>query len=216
MEKETRMSRYKALRERVRSEMEIEFSVSHDDNIEDDFLLFINKKEENEIVEDEYVSGKYDTKMEILNIVKSYNKDVEKKPSLKDKFQHLTHKKDKEKKLTFLEKLARLSTKEDVKELNKFIEEEKTVEIEQTTKTEEKQVSEVSKDEMDSSLLDFVALLKKDEVNKAVNEVEKEQQDKDLIEEDDESKLGKIIDIIIVGLIVLLAVFLLLIIKQLF
>ena len=43
MENETRMSKYKELRERVRAEMEIEYSVPQNDNIDDDFLGFMSK-----------------------------------------------------------------------------------------------------------------------------------------------------------------------------
>lgn len=210
MENETRMSKYKELRERVRAEMEIEYSVPQNDNIDDDFLGFMSKDETNSQLSsgDDFKVNKYDTKMEILTKIKGIQNEpvTEKKPSLKDKFSQLTSKEPTEKK-SFLEKLARLSTKEDVKELEEFIEEEKT-----SVENNEEEVKD-----MNCSLLDFVTLLKKEDVENAVKDDVKEETKQEVVEiEEDESKVNKLIDIIILGLVVVLVIFLILILKQSF
>lgn len=153
MEKQTRMSKYRALRAEMMEEVPIHHTGTSHVVEDDDFLGFIPKKEEKKIEDtliepltyetldknDEGVRSaithakanvgkeQYNTRLDILSKIKGEElnelKTEEKKAPVK--------------KMSLLEKLAAMSPEEDVEELKKFQSEEKTKPAVKENKVEE-------------------------------------------------------------------------------
>ncbi len=229
MEKETRMSKYKDLREKVREEVNVAIKKSEPEVLDDDFLAFITKKESqtNDVMDTTTNEDNHGKKVEILNKVKTHQNDEveeEKKTSFLSKLSHFStvdktknennnvvaetknienaEKKSEDKKVSFLEKLAALSNKEESVE-----KEEETIETKEDTVLQKNLHKDIIDDE--HSLLDFVSLLKEDFI-------EEQEESEEVPEVKNDIKMNKIIDYIIVGLMIVLFIFLCMIVKQLF
>ncbi len=226
MENETRMSKYKELREKIRAEMDIEQTSQLEKEEDDDYLGFMVKTY-NDITydkDDEFAAQKYDAKMEILNKIKQMNTEPvkEKKSFFKEKNKETSD--SNHKKLSFLEKLARLSSEEDKEKLKEFQKEENEQLIKEEQITEEpveniiKEQSDVKSEDadMNHSLLDFVSLLKKDDIQKVVKEDKMNEVKETDNEELEEDEPRDITDYIIIGLMIALVAIFLLIVKQMF
>lgn len=175
MEKMTRVQKYKELRENMKEEVSIERNtIIEETDDEDDFLDFLPKEETEENLEDTldkpliYESlnedskevkdalnkakinvGKdqYNTRLDILNKIRSENKANENNDSDTSDLSagHVVN--GNAKKTSLLEKLASMSPEEDVKELEKF--EKETVKKEPEKKPIKKAVENIETVELD-------------------------------------------------------------------
>lgn len=147
MEKETRVSKYKELREEMKEEVAIDRSIAptvEDDD--DDFLAFLPKKEKKPRLDDTLMEplsyetlkkdneevrmalneaklnvGKeqYNTRLDILSKIKQ--EETYNAPTYEESSQDtISVKEEPHKKMTLLEKLAAMSPEEDAEELKKF------------------------------------------------------------------------------------------------
>ncbi|MEG0277060.1 MAG: hypothetical protein RR630_08515 [Coprobacillus sp.] len=220
MEKQTRISKYKDLREEMKEEVAIDRHVYDDQNEDDDeFLAFLPKKEsidvndtlmeplsyetlnkDNDDVKQAINEAKmnvgkeqYNTRLDILNKIKSEDSDYVPAHEYQTKDFSNGHvvQEAPQKKMSLLEKLAAMSPEEDAEELKKY-EEDITVADIMKTKKKAKPVVE-----------------KKQE--KQVRQVEVDDED---IE--DESTLVKVLNYVIIAFIVVFIILAFFIVKQLF
>lgn len=149
MEKQTRVNKYKELREEMKEEVSIDRHVVEDNvDDEDDFLGFLPKsekpslndtlveplsyetlKKDNEDVRSAIHSAKvnvgkeqYNTRLDILNKIKHDDKDYDFSHEQRSQDFSKGHavKEEPQKKMSLLEKLAAMSPEEDAEELKKF------------------------------------------------------------------------------------------------
>lgn len=171
MEKQTRVNKYKELREEMKEEVSIDRHVIEDSvDDEDDFLAFLPEgekpslddtlveplsyetlKKDNEDVRSAIHSAKvnvgkeqYNTRLDILNKIKQDDKDyaISHEQGSQDFSKGHAVKEEPQKKMSLLEKLAAMSPEEDAEELKKF-EEGLTVADLMSEKKKVKKVSHV-------------------------------------------------------------------------
>lgn len=227
MEKQTRVNKYKELREEMKEEVAInrhmEETVCDE---EDDFLAFLPKKEEKKIEDtllepltyetldhdNDHVKhalnkakvnvGKeqYDTRLDILLKIKNEEKlksEQQKQPVVHEEVQEPVRK------MSLLEKLAAISPEEDVKELEKY-EEELTVE--ELMKKDKKRKKE-------KKVVEEKPIKKEKKVQR------KKVVEKEIVEDDDgeeESKLVTILNYVIIAFMIVFVVLVFFIAKQIF
>lgn len=182
MEKQTRMNKYKELREKVRAELEVELKKNDIESSEDDYLSFISKNNISDQIENtveiDAKDENYDKKLEILNIIKG-NTETE-VPS-------------EEKKSSFLSKLSQLSFKDKFKgdEDESLLDDDENTDsfIEQSINDEDEEIKEVISDNKNDhkkmTFLEKLAALsvkEEDELDEdfnhiAVNDIEEETDD---------------------------------------
>ncbi len=230
MEKETRISKYKELREEMKEEVAIDrhTMINESDDEDDDFLSFLPKKEvpreddtlmeplsyetlknDNEEVkmalnEAKVNVGKeqYNTRLDILNKIKR-----------EDKLAHATtdesQKETPKKKMTLLEKLASMSPEEDVEELRKFEEGMTVADLMKQEKKAKKQ-NQTKKTAMQSQPV------KEKKLKHSETHIEEPVVAKTVKEEpvEKESRLVKVLNIVILIFIVIFIVLTCVIIKQ--
>lgn len=230
MEKQTRVSKYKELRDEMKEEVAINQQVN-DVSIEedDDFLAFL-PKEEKKTIEDTLMEPlsyetldhdnedvlnalneakvnvgkeKYNTRLDILNKIKQDSHDYIPAHG-QDKDIQKSEDDKPQMKMSLLEKLAAMSPEEDAEELKKY-EEELTVE--ELMKQEKKKNRQTKK-----SMI-------KDEKPKVETyqtvEISSIGEDDDEVEEEGESKLIKVLNYVIVIFIIFFIVLVGIIVKQL-
>ena len=176
MEKQTRMSKYKQLRETINDEVAIQHKETIETVEDDDFLAFISKKEEvnledtllepktfETLEEEKHVKealneakvnvGKeaYNTRLDILSKIRSEEIKVKEEKPIE---------KEPAKKMSLLERLAAMSPEEDVEEFKEYEEEQKKT-VEKKEIKEEKREDQVivvddDDDEEDSKLVTFL------------------------------------------------------------
>jgi len=224
MEKQTRMNKYKDLRNEMKEEVAIENQYQEDNfDDEDDFLAFLPREKqpvnedtlkeplnyENLNNEDEDLrqaineaktqigKEKYNTRLDILNHIKK-DEDPEYEPvhGPKSGFE------ESQKKMSLLEKLAAMSPEEDAEELRKFQEmtsADLTKEINKRKINEKEKTKEVTEETIETKNL----------------VIEKEvQQEKKQPKETDDSKLTKVLNYVIIIFMIISIILLFFIIKQ--
>lgn len=229
MEKQTRVSKYKELREEMKEEVAInqQTSDTHVDE-DDDFLAFLPKEEEKKIDDtlmeplsyetlnhdnEDVLNAlneakvnvgkeKYNTRLDILNKIKQDNPDYIPAHGYKQETKEMTQLNQSDKKMSLLERLAAMSPEEDAEELKKYEEE---VTVEELMKKEKKRTSRQEKEKVEVKPQPVVH-------EKKVEVVEP-------IEEDDEEegngKLVTILNYVIVVFMIVFIALVVLIVKQL-
>ncbi len=218
MEKQTRINKYKELREEMKEEVGIDRQIKPEkDEEEDDFLSFLPKNEKKNIDDtlmeplsyetldqnNEEVKmalneakvkiGKeqYNTRLDILNKIKQ-EEHTPRHEEISEPVSRRVHE-EPEKKMSLLEKLASMSPEEDVKELEKY--------------------------EQDLTVSE---LMKENKKHKKIQKVQKEkpveEENVDDYEEEEEESDGKLVTILNYVIIVFIIIFIVLaffIVKQL-
>lgn len=230
MEKETRISKYKELREEMKEEVAIDrhTMIDESDDEDDDFLSFLPKKEvpreddtlmeplsyetlknDNEEVkmalnEAKVNVGKeqYNTRLDILNKIKREDKPAHAATSE-------SQKETPKKKMTLLEKLASMSPEEDVEELRKFEEGMTVADLMKQEKKAKKQ-NQTKKPPIQSQPV------KEKKLKHSETHIEEPVVAKTVKEEpvEKESRLVKVLNIVILIFIVIFIVLACVIIKQ--
>lgn len=230
MEKQTRVSKYKELREEMKEEVAINQHVN-DAPIEedDDFLAFLPKEEKKKI-EDTLMEPlsyetldhdnedvlnalneakvnvgkeKYNTRLDILNKIKQDSSDYVPAHGHNQDIQEVVEEQP-QKKMSLLEKLAAMSPEEDAEELKRY-EEELTVE--ELMKQEKKKKNRQEKKKVVEAEKPIVNTHETVEISTI--------EEDDDVEEEEESKLIKILNYVIVVFIIFFIVLVGMIIKQL-
>jgi len=228
MEKQTRVNKYKELREGMKEEVAINQQVSDTPIEDDDFLAFL-PKEEKKKVEDTLMEPlsyetldhdnedvlnalneakvnvgkeKYNTRLDILNKIKQDSSDYVPAHGQYQENQETVEAKP-QKKMSLLEKLAAMSPEEDAEELKKYEEEltvEKLMKEEKKKKTrqEKKKVVEVEETVVNVPETEEISVMDDEE------------------EVEEESKLVKVLNYVIIVFIIIFIVLVCLIIKQSF
>lgn len=171
MEKQTRVNKYKELREGMKEEVAINHAVNESTSDEDDDFLSFLPKEEKKKVEDTLIEPlsyetlnqdnenvrnalneakvnvgkeKYDTRLDILNKIKQDSSDYQPAHEYKNEDISETKKNEPQKKMSLLEKLAAMSPEEDVEELKEY---EKELTVQELMKEEIKPQKELIQEE---------------------------------------------------------------------
>lgn len=224
MEKQTRINKYRELREEMKEEVGIERQVlSSQDDEEDDFLSFLPKDEQknvddtlmeplsyemldhdneevrNALNEAKVKIGKnqYNTRLDILNKIKKEDQVSSHETSIEPGTRSSQNRP--EEKMSLLEKLAAMSPEEDVKELEKY--------------EQDLTVSELMKEKKKKKKV------KKEKTVSQPEEVYEQNEQEEYFEEDDEQEDGKLVTVlnyVIIVFIIIFIVFAFLIVKQLF
>lgn len=222
MEKQTRMNKYKELREEMKEEVGIDRQVNTSIvDEEDDFLSFLPKKDKKDIDdtlmeplsyetldhdnedvrqalnEAKVKIGKeqYNTRLDILNKIKQEEHIPAHQASPEPVSRN--HNESPDKKMSLLEKLAAMSPEEDVEELERY---EEDLNVSQLMK-EQKKTRKAKKLEKE-----------KQEIKQ---EVYKEEYEDDFEEEENEGKLVTVLNYVIIFFIVIFIVLAFFIVKQL-
>lgn len=218
MEKQTRMSKYKKLRDEMMDEVTINnpSSIENENVEDDDFLSFLPKEEKKSIndtlmeplsyetLDDENESIKmalndakvnlgkeqYNTRLDILNKIKKEENGPHKEISQTKEMGKEKFSQESEKKMTLLEKLAAMSPEEDAEELRKY--------------EEGLTVSDFMKDQK-----------KQKKVEQSVSKSQKNKQKKEEVVEEKESKFVSFLNYIIIILIIIFLILAFFIAKQL-
>ncbi len=232
MEKQTRVNKYKDLREEMKEEVAINRQVKTViGDEEDDFLAFMPKKEEkkledtllepltyetldhdNESVQDAINKAKvnvgkeqFNTRLDILSRIRKEEKENAAHVVEYEQEQTIVEEQPQpQKKMSLLEKLAAMSPEEDVEELERY-EQELTVE---ELMRQEKKAKKVKKE--------------KKYIRRPVVEEEKVVEKKKVkkynppVEEEEESKLVVILNYAIIAFMIIFIVLVFLIVKQMF
>lgn len=235
MEKQTRVDKYKSLREEMKEEVTINryTSIVEDENEEDDFLSFLPKEEKPRINDtlmeplsyetlkqnDDEVKmaineakvnvrkEQYNTRLDILNkIKKDENNDTPAHGRRVDRIEKDESLQEPQKKMSLLEKLAAMSPEEDAEELRKF-EEGMTVADLMSSKKSHKKVKEEQPKKIKEETAQY----------KAVKKETKRQEDviEETPQEEKESKLVTILNYVIIVFIIIFVVLAFFIVKQL-
>lgn len=211
MEKQTRVTKYKELRDEMKEEVAIHHQLNETIiDEDDDFLSFIPKTEEKKNIDDTLMEplsyetlnddndnvkhalnkakenvGKeqYNTRLDILNRIKQEESTIEKEVPQKEQTQHV----EPQRKMSLLEKLAAMSPEEDAEELKKY---EEQLKISDYMKEEKKQK-------------------KKEKAKKVEKDVQEQPKEK-------ESKLITFLNYVIVLFMIIFVVLVIFIVKQLF
>jgi len=154
MDRETRTSKYKELREKIHDDVKIDRQSYVEDDAEDDFLSFLPKSHEKPLAENyEDLTGKVElddalhvvtgepvgkslenTRMDILKKIKDDNSQRTKSGSHEDDLKH-GHAVSDNASSSFMDKIIAMSPEEDVKEFEAFKKQEdvKTEEVKEVT-----------------------------------------------------------------------------------
>lgn len=238
MEKQTRMNKYKDLREEMKSEVTINQHVrTMDDDDDDDFLAFL-PKEEKPAIDDTLMEplsyetldednenikmalneakvnvGKdqYNTRLDILNKIKKEEGRHEAVHEYRGYVKEDKSPEEQPKKMSLLEKLVAMSPEEDAEELRKFEEDMTVADMMKETKKTKKKVESPKVEKPQKKEKPRVEKQPKQEVKKAVKKKEIKQEE----EVEEESKLVKFLNYVIIVFIIIFVVLAFLIVKQL-
>ncbi len=238
MEKQTRVSKYKELRDEMKEEVAINRDIeptSHEED--DDFLAFIPKQEEKKIEDtlieplsyetldqdsEDIVNAlreakvtvgkeKYNTRLDILNKIKQDSSYVPTHEAKKETVQDIKQE-DLPKKMSLLERLAAMSPEEDAEELKKYEEE---ISVEELMKQEKKRIQQEKKAkevERPRMVVPEEPIIKEEKKHK-VQPVKEEPEEQD---EENGGRLVTILNYVIIVFMVIFLVLVFLIAKQLF
>lgn len=232
MEKQTRINKYKELRDEMKEEVAIDRQMTYEqDDEEDDFLAFLPQnqkkdiqdtlmeplsyetlKPDNEEIKSALNEAKvnvgkeqYNTRLDILNKIKQ---SEEHQPQHAQTSQTQEIKAEPQKKMSLLEKLAAMSPEEDAEELKKY--------------EEGLTIADFMKEDKKKTKREKVEKTKPEKVEKPKHkeEVKVKKQREQIVEEDTEeekdSKLVTILNYVIIVFIVIFIVLAFFIAKQLF
>lgn len=229
MEKQTRVSKYKELREEMKEEVAIN-QQAHDSILDedDDFLSFLPKEEKAKIDDtlmepltyetldresDDVLQAlnqakvnvgkeKYNTRLDILNKIKQ-DSDYVPAHSQQSESQSITQTDQSQKKMSLLERLAAMSPEEDAEELKRYEEE---VSVEELMRKEKKRKSRQTQE--------TVVVQPKPVIREEIVEDIPEDDEDDEVEEDG-GKLVKVLNCVIIVFMIIFIVLVCLIVKQL-
>lgn len=229
MEKQTRMNKYKKLRDEMMDEVTINHSsFVESENVEDDDFLSFLPKEEKKNMSDTLMEpltyetldndnenikmalneakvnlGKeqYNTRLDILNKIKK-DESVSREGTVQtQEVKKETMAKEPEKKMTLLEKLAAMSPEEDAEELRRY--------------EEGLTVSDFMKDQKKQKKIEQSKSQKKPEVKNDIKKSQKNKIKKEEVIEEKESHLVSFLNYVIIVLIIIFLVLAFFIAKQL-
>jgi len=233
MEKETRINKYKELRDEMKEEVAIDRHVIVDveEEGDDDFLAFLPKKEEKKHIDDTLMEplsyetlkeddedvrmalkeakvnvGKeqYNTRLDILSKIKQ--DDFNYSPRHEGQVKEVVPvKEEAPKKMTLLEKLAAMSPEEDAEELKKF-EEGMTV---ADLMTQQKKEKKLNKESVPEKVQETISIEPREPVIASVIEEDEGESEKG-------SRLVTILNYVIIIFIIIFIVLAIFIVKQLF